>query len=243
MHQTQTQTHPAALVLGGSGAIGQEVVRALAQAQLPAWFTYHQDEARARSLSEETGARAIKLDLCDQGSIDALVRELGGQPPRYIAHCAGLSPADGQLQALTAQSFNQIMAINCGGFVQLIRALSALDRAEEAQTDVVCVGALAPAQSLPLPVAFAASQGALNATCMALAHELSAQGWRFNVLSSGLLERGLSEHLAPSAREAYTRYSAMQRLGQPEEVAKAVRWLLTQNSYLNGKIVPVNGGI
>ncbi|MFO0759386.1 MAG: SDR family oxidoreductase [Byssovorax sp.] len=108
---------------------------------------------------------------------------------------------------------------------------------------LVFVGALDRGQSLPLPAAFAASQGALGALAMALAKELGPAQIRSNLLVSGLLDGGISRALSPKLREDYLALSALRRLGRPEEVAKVAAWLLFDNRYLSGKTVTVNGGI
>lgn len=246
---TSPQTTPKrALILGATGAIGQASAHALAArysqgAQtLELTLTYHEREGQATTLASELGARALRCDLSQASSRDALIAALIDSPPQLIIHCAGTSPPEASLDSLTDERWAYVMGVNCAGFVQIIRGLRAAISAQGG-ADVICLGALDRAQSLPLPVAFAASQGAINATCMALAHELAPEGWRINVLVSGLLERGLGASLATETREAYTRYSALQRPGHPDEIARAVVWLATDNAYINGKIVPINGGI
>ena len=109
--------------------------------------------------------------------------------------------------------------------------------------DIVLLGALDRTQSLPLPAAFAASQGALAALAMALAKELGPKGVLVNMLAVGPLNEGLSRGLDPKLLEDYKTYSALRRTGTAAEVARAVRWLALENSYMCGKVVPVNGGI
>lgn len=245
MTSPQEDQKKRALILGATGAIGQASARALA-ARYPEGvsltLTYHEHEQTAVALAAELDAKAVRCDLSQATSRDTLIRALIDSPPHIIINCAGSSPAQASLDALTDDQWAYVMAVNCAGFVQIIRGLREVISAQGG-ADVVCLGALDRAQSLPLPVAFAASQGAINATCMAMAHELAPAGWRINVLASGLLAQGLGTTLAQETRDAYTRYSALQRQGQPDEIARAVVWLATNNAYINGKIVPVNGGI
>jgi 3-oxoacyl-[acyl-carrier protein] reductase len=78
---------------------------------------------------------------------------------------------------------------------------------------------------------------------MALAKELGPGGVRANVVSLGMLEEGLSREVDPKLMADYKSFSALRRLGTPAEAAKAILWLALENTYVNGRVVAVNGGI
>jgi 3-oxoacyl-[acyl-carrier protein] reductase len=108
---------------------------------------------------------------------------------------------------------------------------------------MVLVGAMGRAQSITLPVHFAASQGMLSAMTMTLAKELGPRGIRVNMVALGLLESGLSRGISPELEADFKNCSALRRLGTPEEAARAILWLALENTYMNGEVVPVNGGL
>ncbi|HVV85007.1 MAG TPA: SDR family oxidoreductase, partial [Kofleriaceae bacterium] len=108
---------------------------------------------------------------------------------------------------------------------------------------VVLVGALDRAQTVPVPAHFAATQGGLSAMAMALARELGGRGVRVNLVAVGLLDAGLGRDLGAAQVADYRSFSALRRLGTPREVASVVAWLALENTYMNGKILPVNGGL
>jgi 3-oxoacyl-[acyl-carrier protein] reductase len=112
-----------------------------------------------------------------------------------------------------------------------------------APCDVVLVGALDRAQSLPLPAHFAATQGALAALVMAAAHELGPRGIRVNLVALGVLDGGISKSLAARHRRDYETFSALRRAGTADEAARTICWLALENTYIQGKTVSVNGGI
>lgn len=105
------------------------------------------------------------------------------------------------------------------------------------------VGGLDRTQSLPLPAQFAASQGALAALAMAVAHEVGRLDIRINVVALGPLESGISQGLAAHRRKDYETFSALRRPGKPDEAAKVIAWLALENSFIQGKVIAVNGGI
>jgi 3-oxoacyl-[acyl-carrier protein] reductase len=83
----------------------------------------------------------------------------------------------------------------------------------------------------------------LSAMTMALAKELGPSGIRVNMVALGILDSGLSRELNPKLVADYKTFSALRRLGTPAEAAKAILWLALENTYMNGKVLSVNGGI
>lgn len=229
-----------ALVLGGSGAVGSAVVRELAVRGVPTLFTYRRGGETAAALAEATGATAIPLDLADD---DAIRRALGALPhaPDILVTCAGVVPREPWLE-LPDDAWEEAYRVGPRSAFVATQAL-APSMIEAGRGDVVFVGALDRAQSLPLPVAFAAAQGMLSALAMSLAKELSPHGVRVNMVALGPLDAGLSASLDPRVREDYLAFSALRRLGTPAEAAAAIVWLATRNTYMSGEVLPVNGGI
>jgi len=229
-----------ALVLGGSGAIGSAVVRGLREAGLDVTFTYRSSGDVARALADATGARAVAADLRDPGAVRAAVAEVGEPGPAVLVHCAATSRWV-DLGGCSDHDWDQAHAVNLRAPFVAVQAAAPALRA--AAGSVVLVGALDRSQSVPSPAHFAASQGGLSALAMALARELGPDGVRVNLVAVGLLDAGLSRQLAPRLIADYQKFSALRRLGRPDEVAAAVVWLATDNTYMNGKVLPVNGGI
>ena len=63
------------------------------------------------------------------------------------------------------------------------------------------------------------------------------------MVSLGVLEGGTSRDLQPQRLRDYEKYSSLRRVGTAAEAAKAIAWLALENTYIQGKVVPVNGGI
>lgn len=225
-----------ALVLGGTGAVGGAVLRELAHRGVAAAFSYHRSADRARQLAAEHGHVAFPVDLADPAATGAALDVQ--DTPDAVIHCAAVS-GPVALADLDLAAWQQAMAVNVQSAYQVCRWIAARGR----RCDVVLVGGLDRAQSLPLPVHFAASQGALSALAMAAAHELGPRDIRVNVVALGVLSAGISEGLAAARRRDYEKFSALRRAGTPDEAAKVIVWLALENSYIQGKVIAVNGGI
>src|SRR5207244_4174523 len=103
--------------------------------------------------------------------------------PTVFIHCAAIT-RNLPIAALTDEDWAAAIAVNCRSALIAIQSLApAMARAGEAH--VVLVGALDRAQSLPLPVAFAATQGMLAASTAALSKELGPAGTRVNMVALG----------------------------------------------------------
>ncbi|KYF65932.1 SDR family NAD(P)-dependent oxidoreductase [Sorangium cellulosum] len=232
-----------AVVFGGTGAVGAAVLRALASRGASATFTFFRGEDRAAALSRELGFRAVRLDLTDAAALRAFVARLGADEPAPGAaiHCAGTLDPTPALD-LSDEAWDRAYAVNARAAFLVARDVGAL-MARGGGGEIVLVGGLDRAQSLPIPVAFAASQGMIAATAMALAKELGPRQVRVNMVALGLLDAGLSTRLDAELRADFLAFSALRRLGTPDEAARAIAWLALHNTYVSGKVIPINGGI
>jgi len=220
------------LVVGGSGTVGAEVVRLLARAGVPTRFTFRHGAERAAALAAETGARAEPLDLADAVATAGAVGDAD-----LIVHCAAVGRFVPLVEVSDAD-WEQAQAVNSRSAFLLARQVAR--RGGPAQ--LILVGALDRAQSLPLPAHFAATQGALTAMTVALAKELGPHVL-VNLVALGPLETGISDGLSPRLMEDYRKFSALQRRGTAAEAARAIGWLALENRYMSGKVLAVNGGI
>ena len=206
-----------ALVLGGTGYVGSAVLRELARRGVPTTFTYAKAEEKARMLAAEYGHTAVRADFT------AEMPELPDAD--VVIHCAAISNDD----------WRASFAVNVESAHHVARTTTA--------KDIVLVGGLDRTQSLPLPAHFAASQGALSALAMSVAHEVGPRDIRVNVVALGPLDGGISQGLAARRRKDYETFSALRRPGKPDEAAKVIAWLALENTFIQGKVIPVNGGI
>ena len=225
-----------ALVFGGTGHVGTAVLRELARRSVPAVFTFHRSGDKANVLELELGHTAIEVDLADASATAAVLDAQG--PTDVVIHCAGVSSGL-TLPETDVAAYEHVMAVNVHSAFLACRWVASRAR----RCDVVLVGGLDRAQSLPLPVHFAASQGALSALAMATAHELGHQDIRVNLVALGPLDGGLSSQLAARRRQDYVTFSALRRPGTADEAAKVITWLALENSYIQGKVISANGGI
>jgi 3-oxoacyl-[acyl-carrier protein] reductase len=232
-----------ALVFGGSGAVGAEIVRGLCARGVRTTFTYRNGRARAEALAREVDARPLDVQLADPAAIRALVRGLDadGLTPDLFIHAAAI-PSPRRLEEVTMEDWAASLAVNVTSAFVAAQELAPRLR-ERGGGDLVFLGGLDRTQSVPAPIPFAATQGALSAMTMALGKELGPHGIRVNMLVTGILDAGLSRDMDPQWLADYRAFSALRRLGTPAEVARVALWLALENSYMTGRVVTANGGL
>ena len=232
-----------ALVFGGSGAVGGEIVRGLVARGVRTAFTYRDGRARAEALAGEVDARPLAVDLGDPAAIRALLRGLDadGMTPDVFLHAA-VRPSPRRLAEVTDDDWAAALAVNVTSAFVAAQELAPRLR-ERGGGDLVFLGGIDRTQSIPAPIPFAATQGALSAMTMALGKELGPDGIRVNMLATGILDAGLSRDMDPRLLADYRAFSALRRTGTPAEVARVALWLALENSYMTGRVVTANGGL
>lgn len=232
-----------ALVFGGTGVVGSAVLKRLAHAGVPTVFTYHRSIEKAEAMAAEYSQRAVPIDLAEPNAIRGLIEDLerDQSAPDLFIHCAGTSQ-NLELDGISDDAWHRVHRVNAHSAFVACQALAPC-MARHGSGHMVLVGALDRAQSIALPVHFAASQGALAAMTMTLGKELGPRGIRVNMVALGLLDAGLSREIAPKLVLDYKNFSALRRVGTPDEAARAIVWLALENTYMNGEVLPVNGGL
>jgi 3-oxoacyl-[acyl-carrier protein] reductase len=232
-----------ALVLGGTGYVGQAVVRRLAARGARVTFTYRRKASAAQALAAELGQRAAAIDLRAPGEVRALIDRLlaGPAPPDLLIHCA----AQGRPTALPEVSdelYEQTQAVNVrSAFVACQALLPRL--AERGGGDVVLLTYLDGARPTPMPAHFAVTQTAIIGLAQALAKEYGPRGVRINAVQVGPLQDGVARDLPLPLLADFERLSAIGRVGTAEELARAIVFVALENRYMTGQVFPVHGGL
>jgi 3-oxoacyl-[acyl-carrier protein] reductase len=241
------------IVTGSATGIGAACAIQLAQRGCRTVINYTKSEAEAREtakLCEQHGTETLLVRaniaedadcrrmadaaLAKWGRIDALVNNAGTTKVAF-------NHAD--LNALSAADFQHVYGVNVIGAFQMIRAVEPAMR-KQGGGAVVNVSSIAAVMGIGTSVAYAASKGALNTMTLSLARALGPQ-IRVNAVCPGWVETRWLQALGPAHEGAKARYmsnAALQKVCTPDDVARAVLWLLEGSDLVTGEFIIVDGG-
>ncbi len=174
-----------------------------------------------------------------RGAVNTLAEELG--PPTLGVHSAGIA-RDAVHWKLSIEDWNAVLRVNLTGAFLLLRELTPHVRVEGGGA-LVFVSSINGARGKFGQSAYAASKAGLVGLARSAARELGRFGGRVNIVSPGMVETPMTAGLAQEWRDRAAAESALGRVAAPEEIACAVRFLLSGHArHITGQDLSVDGG-
>jgi 3-oxoacyl-[acyl-carrier protein] reductase len=236
-----------ALVTGGSKGLGAATSRLLAQAGARVIVTFSKDAEAAEGLVASlpgTGHRASRTPAQDTPAIESLVATVGAIEGRLdlLVNNAGSTRVipHADLRALDDDFFDFVLAVNLRGPFAMMRAAHPLLKASGSGL-VVNVGSVSGVRGGGSNIAYAAAKAGLHAMTMSLARALAPE-IRVVAVAPSLMETPMTEMWTPQQRAQRIASNPLKRIGQPEEVAAVILGLATTMTFVNGTVIPVDGG-
>lgn len=235
------------LIIGGNSGIGLAAARLFAEEGAKLAITGRDPKTLAKAAGE-TGALGVRCDVADLATLDDVVakaREAHGRIDVLFVN-AGIG-AFAPIREITPALWDEIHAVNLKGcFFAVQKALPLLGRGGS----VVVTGSVGAEAAVPGNAVYAASKAGLRAATRILGVELVPEGIRVNMVSPGPTETPLINRnidMPPEAvdalRQVMIKAVPMKRMGEAEEVARAVLFLASDEaSFINGVDLLVDGG-
>jgi 3-oxoacyl-[acyl-carrier protein] reductase len=230
-----------AIVTGASRGIGAAIARELAArgARVIAGYRTGADEAHA--LAKEIGAVAVESDVATQAGVDALVAA-AGERIDVLVNNAGTN-RDGLLLRMGDEDWNSVLRTNLDGTFRMCRAVSEV-MLRQRSGSIVNVTSVSGIRGNPGQANYAASKAAIAAMTRTLAKELAKRTIRVNCVAPGFIDTDMVKRMDPRVVEEVLKRIPMQRLGLPEEVAKVVAFLASDDArYVTGQEWVIDGGL
>jgi 3-oxoacyl-[acyl-carrier protein] reductase len=236
------------LVTGGSRGIGRAVVEELAQ-RWNVVFTWRSDEQQSAEVLAACSAlpgwvKSVRCDGADPQAVDAIAPELLARygAPFAVIHNAGITQ-DGLHIHHSAQSWQQVIDTNLNAVFYWNRHLLPAMVAQ-GEGALVLMSSVSAIKGNVGQTAYGASKAAMIGLSQSLALELGRFGLRVNCLLPGLIESDMTRAMPPETLRALRKQVPLRRLGQAQEVAQAVAFMIGDGSrYMTGQSLVLDGGL
>ncbi len=229
-----------ALVTGASKGIGRAIAQELAAGGATVVVGYRTGKDGAEALAAELGGRAIQADVSNPEDAARLVAEAGDLD--ILVNNAGLT-RDGLLARMSDDDWRTVIDTNLASVFYTCRAVTRPMMKKRAGA-IVNISSVVGVHGNWGQTNYAASKAGIIGFTKSLARELGSRNVRANVVAPGYVKTQLTDVLPEDATAAMLQATPLGRLGEPEDVAGAVRFLCSDAaSFITGEVLLVDGGL
>jgi 3-oxoacyl-[acyl-carrier protein] reductase len=229
-----------ALVTGGSRGIGAAIARELGRAGARVVVGYRSGADEAEAVAGEVGGRAVQADVSNPEDAKRLVEEAGEVD--VLVNNAGIT-RDGVLARMTDEDWRAVSETNLSSVFYTCRAVSR-GMMKRRGGAIVNLSSIVGIHGNWGQTNYAASKGGIIAFTKSLAQELGSRGVRANVVAPGYIQTQLTDAIPEEAKTQMLGLTPLGRFGDPEDVARAVRFLCSDEaSFITGEVLVVSGGL
>jgi 3-oxoacyl-[acyl-carrier protein] reductase len=237
---------PHALITGASRGIGAAIAKKLAKDGFPVIINYAKNTEAANEVKSEIeagGGRAelMQFDVRDRALVSSLLETKLGEGVHIgvLINNAGITK-DGPFPGMSFEAWEDVTRTSLDGFFNVTRALT-MPMVRQKWGRIVTISSVAGVMGNRGQANYAAAKAGLIGATKSLAMEVAKRNVTVNAVAPGLIETDMS---ATAPVEEILKLIPMRRLGQPDEVASLVSFLVSdQASYITGQVIGINGGL
>ncbi len=232
------------LVLGASGAIGQQIVKDLSETGHSFTLHYHKNVAGLQSLMKVLPAESvldmIQADLSSSEGIDQLLSKVQFTPD-VIVFSQGQA-SYGLFTDLTQVDMAALLSVHVDALWKVTQHYLP-SMLQKRAGNIIVISSIWGKHGASHEVAYSTVKGAQIAFVKALAKEVGANNIRINAITPGFIDTGMNGQLSEAERVALLEEIPLQRFGQVSDVSRLSAFLVSDaSSYITGEILGVSGG-
>ena len=225
------------LVTGGNRGIGYEIAKEFKAAGHNVCVTYRSGDAPEEFF-------AVKADVRDSSSITEAFKTIEEQfgPVEVLIANAGIT-RDTLLLRMKEEDFTDVIDTNLTGSFRVVqRAIKGMLKLKRGR--IILVSSVVGLYGSPGQVNYSSSKAALVGMARSITRELGGRNITANVVAPGFINTAMTEVLPEETKQNYLDTIPAKRFAEPEEVARVIRWLASDEAnYISGAVIPVDGGL
>ncbi len=238
-----------AVVTGGSRGIGRAIVLALSGMGLDVVCNYRSGKDAAQEtvrLAENLSGRVtvMKFDVADHGSVKKAFKEIIAEKKRIdvLVNNAGIA-RDNLIAMMKSDQWRDVLETNLYGVFYCCQAVTR-QMLKQRYGRIVNITSVIGFTGNAGQANYAAAKAGIVGLTRSLAKELASRNITVNAVAPGYIETDMTSELPDAAKEAMLAQVPLGRVGTPEDVANAVKFLVSDDaSYITGQVIHVNGGM
>ena len=225
------------LVTGGNRGIGYEIAKEFKAAGHNVCVPYRSGDAPEEFF-------AVKADVRDSSSITEAFKTIEEQfgPVEVLIANAGIT-RDTLLLRMKEEDFTDVIDTNLTGSFRVVqRAIKGMLKLKRGR--IILVSSVVGLYGSPGQVNYSSSKAALVGMARSITRELGGRNITANVVAPGFINTAMTEVLPEETKQNYLDTIPAKRFAEPEEVARVIRWLASDEAnYISGAVIPVDGGL
>lgn len=225
------------LVTGGNRGIGYAIAEEFVAAG-------HKVAVTARSGKGPEGTLSVVADVTDAASLDQAIKTVEEQlgPIEVLVANAGIT-RDTLLLRMSDEEFEAVVNTNLNGVFRVLKRVTK-SMLKQKYGRVILIGSVVGLLGSAGQVNYAATKSALVGIARSVTRELGSRNITANVVAPGFIDTDMTAELSEELAQSYREKIPAGRFASPQEVAKVVRWLASDEaSYISGAVIPVDGGL
>lgn len=229
-------------VTGASGGIGEAIAKKFAENGYFVGVGYNTNRGKAENLAKEIDGVAVKADVSDEKSVAAAMSDFLLRAGRLdvLVNSAGIALPIKTLLDTTSKEFDKAFSVNVKGVYNCCKA--AIPAMLDGGGSIINISSMWGVTGGSCEAIYSASKAAVIGFTKALAKEYAAAGITINCVAPGYIDTPMNDNLSDENKKLAIADIPVGRVGDGEDVAKAVLYLAENGGFVTGEVLSVNGG-